>query len=370
MLRKKQIITVLIAIFIAIGALNAQQKYALIIGGDYQPGIEIPVGDQWNNGLDMGPDGWDEFWNDSYLFWEMLYNHPAGYSNDNIHVLFADGVDYEPEGQDNRYKSEPNYPVDHITDAAATKGNVMDVLINDFADIQEEDYLFVFIMSNGGNTEPAENVWSYVYLWDYDPAYPNEGRLYDYELKEKLDLIPAHRKVVIVQAPNSGCFATTLTDENTIVFTSSHIDEPAKRANDTPYTENEERGGIKYHHGEFGFHFYSPLNGEDPGYNTSYGPTPFADANENDDDVISIEEGIDWEFTYGNAVETPVVSDIGSLSPVTSVQYSTLLFDDIYEDKNFMGIIGLTGPPIGGAWTRTEVRIMQGDVTFENNCNQ
>ncbi|MCD4697907.1 MAG: right-handed parallel beta-helix repeat-containing protein, partial [Bacteroidales bacterium] len=254
-----------------------------------------------------------------------------------------------------------------ITDDFATKTNVMDAL-DDLVNIQEEDYLFIWIMGNGGNTDPAENVWSYVYLWNYDPAYPNEGRLYDYELKAKLDLIPAHKKVVVVQAPNSGKFATTLADDNTIVITSSHSEEPAKRANDTPYEENEWWGGIQYHHGEFGYHLYSPLNGEDPGYGSSYGPTPFTDANTLDDDVIDFEEAVDWELAYQNANETPAVSGVSSLGPVTSVQYSTLLYGEIYEDKYFMGTIGLTGPPPNPNpppyQGPTAVVIYQGNVTF------
>ncbi len=69
-----------------------------------------------------------------------------------------------------------------------------------------------------------------------------------------------------MQASNSGKFATTLQDDNTLVYTSSGINETASRADDTPYVENEERGDppTTYYHGEFGYHFYSPLNGKDP----------------------------------------------------------------------------------------------------------
>ncbi len=218
---KKHIITVLVAIFVATGAANAQQKYALLIGGNYQPGNEIPASNQWNNGQDMGQNGYDEFWNDTYLMWELLYDDPiTGYSNDNIEVLFAGGIDYTFQGQYGRYKSLPNYPnIPYITDAAATKTNVMAAL-DDLANIQEQDYLFIWIMSNGGDVIiPGENNSSFVYLWGYDPANPSEGRLYDSELKAKLDLIPAHKKVVVVQAPHSGGFASELADNLNITFT-------------------------------------------------------------------------------------------------------------------------------------------------------
>ncbi len=185
-MKKVKIIFSLMAFIAMISAVDAQQKYALIIGGDYKPGEEIPDNHKWNNGLNMDPDkGYDEFWNDSYLMWKLLYNHKYRYSNDNIKVLFADGVDYTFPLQDIHYNSFLANGF-NITDAAATKTNVMDALDDMILNINEEDYLFVWIMSNGGNTVPSENEWSYVYLWGYDPGDPDAGRLYDYELKDKL----------------------------------------------------------------------------------------------------------------------------------------------------------------------------------------
>ncbi len=365
-MKNKLFILLVMAMFSLNSVLYAQQKYALLIGGDYHPGSEIPVSHQWNNGNDLDPvKGWDEFWNDTYLMWELLYDDPiTSYSNDNIEVLFANGEDYTFIGQIGRYKSFSNFPeIPSITDGAATKTNVITAL-DDLANVEEEDYVFIWIMSNGGNTDPAENVWSYVYLWDYDPAHPNDGRLYDYELKAKLDLIPAHKKVVVVQAPNSGKFATTCADDNTIVVTSSHSEDPAKRANDTPYEENEEWNNVVYHHGEFGYHFYSPLKGEDPGLGDSYGPTSFSAANTFNDDVISLDEGIDWLISNHNTSETPVVSDPYNISEKTSVQYSTLIFDNIYTNTNFIGTLGLTGTPPPPGQSTTAIVHWSGDLIF------
>ncbi len=239
---KFQIFTVLLAMIVAAGALNAQQKYALIIGGDYKPGEEIPDNHKWNNGLEIDPvKGYDEFWNDTYLMWKLLYDYKYRYSNDNIKVLFADGIDYSitfPE-VDNYYKSLPNFiNIPFITDAAATEYEVEQALIELDNVMTEKDYLFIWIMSNGGNTPSGD---SYVYLWGYPDPHPDyDGLLYDYESNTLLDDIEADKKVVIVQAPNSGGFATVLEEDNTIVYTSSDINESASRANDTPYDENEE----------------------------------------------------------------------------------------------------------------------------------
>ncbi len=75
---------------------NAQEKYAVLITGDYAA-TGIPTNEQWNQGQDRGGNGFDEFWNDTFLMWEMLQE--KGYSPENIYVLFADGNDYLSDAQ-------------------------------------------------------------------------------------------------------------------------------------------------------------------------------------------------------------------------------------------------------------------------------
>jgi len=368
-MKTQNFIFVVLAIIGLNSAVIAQQKHALLIGGNYLPGDEIPVEHRWNNGQDMDlVKGYAEFWHDTYLMWELLYDHKYGYSNDNIKVLFAGGEDYSItfDPYDDHYRSASDFPnIPFITDDIATRTNVLSAL-DELANVEPEDYVFIWIMSNGGNTEPAENVWSYVYLWGYDPGNPNAGRLYDYELKAKLDQIPAHKKVVVVQAPNSGKFATTLADDNTIVYTSSGVEEPASRANDTPYDENEEWDGETYYHGEFGYHFYSPLNGKDPGGNTQYGDDPFSGANIENDDVISFWEAFEWEDDYNSATETPSFWAPQDLARHTSVQYSTIIFEDFYSSPAYpyIGIIGITGYDNGYIPAQTTIFI--GEVEFKD----
>jgi hypothetical protein len=188
-MKTKKLIFVVLALIGLNSAVIAQQKYALLIAGDYYPGNEIPQNHQWNNGDALDPEkGWDEFWNDTYLMWELLYDDPISkYTNENIEVLFANNEDYSstfPE-VDDRYDAFATYGF-NITDDFATKTDVLDAL-DELALINEEDYVFIWIMSNGGNTGSS----SYVYLWGYDPGNPNAGILYDTELNAKLDLIPA-----------------------------------------------------------------------------------------------------------------------------------------------------------------------------------
>jgi hypothetical protein len=100
--------------------LTAQEKYAVLITGDYVA-KNIPEDARWGGSDRSSPR--QEFWNDTYLMWEMLIN--KGYSQENIIVLFADGVDYPlinpyvPQ----RYKPQ-SLGYEHITDYAATRENI------------------------------------------------------------------------------------------------------------------------------------------------------------------------------------------------------------------------------------------------------
>jgi hypothetical protein len=212
-MKTKYLIFVILALFGLNTAIIAQEKYALLIGGDMQA-TNVPTEHRWNGG--PGVQTFDEFWNDTYLMWELLYDEESfyGYSNDNINVLFGDGADYTFSGQWERYKAI-YHNLDFITDDTAKKSDVMSAL-DGYTTLTENDYMFIWIMSNGGNTIPEDGGDSYFYLWGYDPGNPNAGRLYDYELKAKLDLIPAQKKVVIVQAPNSGGFAKILAGNPTV----------------------------------------------------------------------------------------------------------------------------------------------------------
>ena len=60
--------------------LNAQEKYAVLITGDYAA-ENIPEDARWGGSeRDSAPR--PEFWNDTYLMWEMLIN--KGYAQENI----------------------------------------------------------------------------------------------------------------------------------------------------------------------------------------------------------------------------------------------------------------------------------------------
>ena len=261
---KKQFIAIIATIVSVIVFGQTPQKYAVLIGGD-PSATNIPAQSQWNAGQNMGLNGFDEFWNDTYLMWEILYSK-KGYSNNNIFVLFNDGIDYNPQWLDDRYKSFPSYNIPQITDYSASKANIQSVFSSLATTVTDDDFLYVWIMSHGWNDDDTQNgiYHSWVYLQGHNPANPNAGKLYDYELKTLLDAIPALKKVVFIQAPGSSGFADQLQNTNTVIFTSSQQNESSYRADDkdkygNTIIENEVISNATYHHGEFGFHIYSPL---------------------------------------------------------------------------------------------------------------
>jgi len=79
--------TTLIIVLFTLNPVLSQEKYAVIITGDY-----AATNGSWAMANGEGRTAMEEFWNDTYLMWEML--HDMGYSYDNIYVLFADGEDY------------------------------------------------------------------------------------------------------------------------------------------------------------------------------------------------------------------------------------------------------------------------------------
>jgi len=90
-----------------------QNYYAVLITGD-TPYLEADGPKNWNGG-EYSKLGFDEFWNDTYLMWELLYEN--GFSNDNIFVLFGNGEDWNDLGNNPRYDQYVRHYIEEdITD--------------------------------------------------------------------------------------------------------------------------------------------------------------------------------------------------------------------------------------------------------------
>jgi hypothetical protein len=209
---QKTFTMMLVALLATAGSLLAQEKYAIIIGGNMNPGTAIPLDEQWNGGNGAHPiHGFDEFWNDAYLAWEMLINDDfgKGYSVDNVHVLFDDGNDFTFVEQNNRYKAVENAQT-YVVDENSDKSTISTTFSSLSATITADDFLFVWIMSHGGSDATGH------YFYSYD-----NQKIYDYELAGWLNGIAAHKKTIFLSFPKSGGFASSLEEYGTIVISSA-----------------------------------------------------------------------------------------------------------------------------------------------------
>jgi hypothetical protein len=225
MLKKSFITTVIVALFATMGTVCAQQKYAVIIGGNMNPDdLIIPVTEQWNGGQGRSPFyGFEDFWKETYLVWEMLIKEDGGkgFTDENVHVLFGqNGQDFTFELQDIRYKGiKHGWEYEVVTDANSNLSTIEDLFVNVLAPvITEDDFLFVWVMSHGGTDANGSFFYSY-----------DNQKVYDNRLAAWLGSIAAHKKVVFLSVPNSGGFVPELEEGGNIVITAGGAAEEASK---------------------------------------------------------------------------------------------------------------------------------------------
>ncbi len=340
-------------LFMILGLSNlagAQEKYAVLITGNYSKGLDpLPLNSQWNGGQGQGG-YYDEFWNDIYLMWEMLTKPDSlggkGFLKDNVYVLYGSGQDY--------YLLEPNVPMRYrplpgeiVTDYPARRSKV-DMVLTGFADgsngfheLTDDDFLFIWSHGHGvGSNGNSSLMLEELFISDIDFA-------------NLVDSIKAVKKVYWMQQCHSGGFVEELEGDISFFHSACLSDEKALRADNMPVMENEPINGDTCHHGEFNFHMYSSTNGETPIKGiTTYNNEPLSNADLNNDNCISVYEAYNWEVNHETRIETPVMSDIGSIGSTTSLRFPTLMFEDITSSDSHRGIIGVT----------KDVRVMPGQT--------
>ena len=132
--------------------LAATEKYAVLITGEYaDPRADFEG--SWALRNLNNRDRMNEFWNDTYLMWELLIE--SDYADSNIFVFYADSVDYSWLNDiDIRYDPQHNYPDiieppdGQITDSTATHSHVKNVLLGlaDDVNFQVDVYLRVIVV--------------------------------------------------------------------------------------------------------------------------------------------------------------------------------------------------------------------------------
>lgn len=349
----KKLTTFLILTFLLHGAVNSQEKYAVLITGQYAANPE-GFDNSGHYGEEKSP--MNEFWNDTFLMWELLQT--KGFSQENIFVLFADGVDH-PENDElyaNRYR--PADPSITVTDYDATIESV-ELVFNGlthgssgFPKVTQDDFLFVFTFGHGNTTSPSEPVIAVLRLFSYTEAYTPISAI---EFAELVGPIEANKKVFWMQQCSAGLFgehlAELLSEQNAVFLLCNEGGKYCRRADDILYiggsmvtgSENEIIDGITYHHGEFNFHGYSVLNGETPAYSATYNDEPYTVADINNDGIISFNEAFVWMYEKNSIVrDTFQIVDVDILAPYTSLEYPTLLHGDITHDIVARGHIGIS----------------------------
>jgi hypothetical protein len=332
-------------------SLFAQYRYAVLIAGDYND-ANIPIEHRWNNATGVSQN-WEEFWNDAFLWNEVLTKsfYDGGYQYTDVKVLIADGSNYpDPEEYNSRYLTENNFPLAY---SSATYSNLENVFQNLATTLTEDDFIFVWTMGHGGYDSSVD---------DYI-LYLHNSVITATQFTTLLNNINAGKKVVFMQQPYSGGFDNFTSGDNTIFYSSSSNVQNAYRANDTPDEENEiwftpGVGLKKYYHGEFNFHTYSSIRGESPGYQTGYNGDLYLQADKNGDNIISISEAHQWEDSRSNSICTSQFSDLSGIATTTSLKYPTIIPMDESTNITLSGVIGITH----------EVKVLSGcTLTIEDN---
>jgi len=352
-------VIIFILLILISSMLFSAEKYAVLITGDYADSLRANYDGSWAiaNGYDRDRPPMQEFWNDTFLMWEMLVIE-KGYSDENVFVLFAGGLDYPndpgaapPAWWADRYNPRVLYPdfinpIDgHITDYAATITNVNNVFnglangTGELPQLQDDDFLFCWIFDHGC----AVGQDAYIHLID--------GGMSDYVFADLTDQISCQKKVFWMQQCQSGGFIDNLEGNDTYINTSCHYSTGCNSCDDETLSgdlaiENELIDGHQYTHGEFDFHLYSCTIGCSPAYYTHYPEytgDPYTNADINVDGIISVDESRIWEATYESENAIPQYSDLGNIGTTTSLEYPNLVSGVLSQSTNLSGIIAITG---------------------------
>ncbi len=294
-----------------------------------------PVSVAWNEGVGYGSYGFDEFWNDTYLMWELAHYKGGfpddadpndGSSVDHIFVLYGDGIDYGDPGF--RYDPFEWHRIEEeITDYPAGYSNVEDIF---------------HWLANGNAAEGIEpmNDWNFLFVYTFDHGgvidghstlYLRGAQMRDDVFASLLAPISYWRRVFWMQQCHSGGFIDDLENQKTIITTACKEDEHAYRAdnvsyNGSPLPENETYENREYHHGEFNFHIMNAVRGEAI---YPYDDPPKVYANTDVAPYVSFNEAFLYLYDHDSRfniahIETPQHSDPGNIGNGTFLAYGPL----------------------------------------------
>ena len=360
----------LFSLFIAIIITNVaycQEKYAVLITG-CKPKWGV-LDDQVSTPLHQ----FDEFWNDTYLMWELL-TQKYGFNYENVNVLYFNGNDWNDPNQSNtntRYKASlHNRP--KITNYPADTNTIAQVLTNLKNQLTDKDFLFVWTFGHGSISSSGDHGL----LRAYDPLNPASETMYmqDARLGYLINMISAKKVVWMAQCYGGNFYDDITAGENCYFLSAGSPGQTTHPAEDIcPYNYKNERFPNTSnpvdtcYHGEFNFHVYSSSNGFAPNYSPYHGhPTScpniyslFSNTDLNSDGFIDQYESYTWLSTFLATQETPQLVDPKNISPYTSFLWPTLLHNDLSQNITCHGKIGISN----------QTRVLTGQtLTFEEGA--
>ncbi len=378
--------------------INAQERYALLICGE-TPNTVIPP-NSWHLANPNPPEEpYDEFWNDIYLFWEMLIE--KGYENDNIYVLFGNGNDVKdwPEWPDtdvaDRYNPRVWHddiigPEDHITDFFANLDDLITIFNgfingNPFLGIPQlspDDFLFIWAFGHGNNQFPG----------GHTALLLKNGLIMDNDFADYVNAINCNKKVLLFQQCFSGSFIPYYTNEINVYALSAANSTMSAYSLDDKYYDgidfpNDPQPGNMFpayeldvwitpgeaewlhDHGEFNLHMLNALRGIAPSENPYYSVTGLQNfelnsADLNNDNIVDMTEAYQWNWDFNsqfihspNGYDDPQEYD-PEIGYKTSLKYPNLINVDSDASGTQNGIIGIT----------EQVHVLSGNTLSFNNA--
>ncbi len=309
MLSRIILLLVLITMIVSI----AQAEYYAVLINGFQPDTTEWYS-QTYNWLD------DAQWNDTFLFWEMLWNF--GWKDDNIYVLFGEGSDFDLEND--RYDAYARYHefgIDSIVDYSGGYEDVENIFdwLSDgnpsqgIPQMTEDDNLFVWTFGHGSLYSGPDGSGLQLDLGD--------SIMVDTVFAPLVDQCSYDKRIFFMQQCHSGGFIDDLENDDTFIMTATDwwwagAADDSCADGDDPY-ENEyyqtyPDDTIRFNHGEFDYHVINAARLETIRGNSL---ASFDSVDVDSNGLASLSEIWDWEESKDTVADPhyPQVSDSGSI---------------------------------------------------------
>jgi hypothetical protein len=260
---------------------RAGENYAFLLSGGASQG---------NNHI--------RYWNDmAYIYWTLI--NVYSYDEDNIYVLMSDGDDPSPDRSNGT-----NSPVDLDGDGdddyhdPCTRTYVFQYFDDLAALLTSSDSLFIFTTDHGGSG-------SYLNLWNWES-------LWDYEFADELDDISFSQCIITMEQCFSGGFVDDVDEIPNVVIST------ACSASEYSWAMPPD-----YMYDTYVYFWTAGVNGEFPGWPHDMGGGE-ADADEDDDGVVTAREAFLYAEEEDFSDETPQYCDVSGIGEIISLWGSGL----------------------------------------------